>query len=73
MVNTVVTKFAILHKKVTKVRNLTLYTGIIRSMSNDTTTDKGDGTLRTGQAKRRLYRSVTERAAVPDPEPVITK
>ena len=42
-------------------------------MSNDTTTDKGDGTPRTGQAKRRLYKSVTERAAVPDPESVITK
>ncbi len=42
-------------------------------MSNDYSTDKGEGILRTGYAKRRLYRSVTERAAVPDPEPVITK
>ena len=32
-------------------------------MSNELTTDKGEGILRTGLAKRRHYRSVTERAA----------
>ena len=33
--NEVVKKFAILYKKVTKVRNLTLYTGIKRGVSNE--------------------------------------
>ena len=69
----VVTKFAVLYEKVTKVRNLNLYTGIKRIMSNHNTTDNGEGTLRTGYAKRRLYRSVTKRPRLSDPEPVITK
>ena len=33
-------------------------------MSNEYTTDNGEGILRTGYTKRRYYRSVTERAAV---------
>jgi hypothetical protein len=69
----VVTKFAILYEKVKKVRNLTLHTGIKRCVSNEYTTDNGDETQRTGIAKRRLYRSVTKRPRLSDPEPVITK
>jgi hypothetical protein len=42
-------------------------------VSNEYTTDKGDETQRTGIAKRRLYRSVTKRPRLSDPEPVITK